>query len=188
MSLFRILEAIESIVENIPIKNISEPVIIIQQSFAVSIQQVNIEEFKQFGQTFSVNYRGFTDRNKTLTSNDLVFGMNSQQPTTAAINLPNNLLSTLPNVTNNTRITHSIFTTDSLFLRRNNNFLEVGSVVISTTVVGKDTLRGLNPPVNLNFLVKPVSSYKSNVTYLSFLNLDCKWIISSMFILESIFR
>ena len=64
MSLFRILEAIESIVENIPIKNISEPVIIIQKSFAVSIQQVNIEEFKQFGQTFSVNYRGFTDGNK----------------------------------------------------------------------------------------------------------------------------
>ena len=157
MFLFRILEAIESVVENIPITNFSEPVIITQKSFAVSIQQVDIEEFKQFGQTFSVNYRGFTDGNKTLTSNDLVFGMGSQQPTTAAINLPNNLLNTLPNVINNTRITHSVFTTDSLFLRRNNNFLEVGSVVISTTVVEKDTLRGLNPPVNLNFLVNPVS-------------------------------
>ena len=157
MYLFRILEAIESVVENIPITNISEPVIIAQKSFAVSIQQVDIEEFKQFGQTFSVNYRGFTDRNKTLTSDDLVFGMDSQQPTTAAINLPNNLLSTLPNVTNNTRITHSVFTTDSLFLQRHNNFLEVGSVVISTTVVEKDNLRGLNPPVGLRFLANPVS-------------------------------
>ena len=157
MSLFRILEAIESVVENIPITNISEPVIITQKSFGVSIQQVDIEEFKQFGQTFSVNYRGFTDGNKTLTSNDLVFRMGSQQSTTAAINLPNNLLSRLPNVTNNTRITHSVFTTDSLFLRRNSNFLEVSSVVISTTVVEKDTLRGLNPPVNLNFLINPVS-------------------------------
>ena len=157
MFLFRILEAIESVVENIPITNISEPVIITQKSFAVSIQQVDIEEFKQFGQTFSVNYRGYTGGNKTLTSNDLVFGMGgSQQPTTAAINLPNNLLSTLPNVINNTRITHSVFTADSLFLRRNNNFLEVGSIVLSTTIVGKDTLRGLNPAVNLNFLVNPV--------------------------------
>ena len=157
MYLFRILEAIESVVENIPITNISEPVIITQKSFAVSIQQVDIEEFKQFGQTFSVNYSGFTDGNKSLTSDDLVFGMDSQLPTSAAINLPNNLLSTLPNVTNNTRITHSVFTTDSLFLRRHNNFLEVGSVVISTTVVGKDTLRGLNPPVGLRFLTNPVS-------------------------------
>ena len=157
MFLFRILEAIESVVENIPITNFSEPVIITQKSFAVSIQQVDIEEFKQFGQTFSVNYRGFTDGNKTLTSNDLVFGMGSQQPTTAAINLPNNLLNTLQNVINNTRITHSVFTTDSLFLRRNNNFLEVGSVVISTSVVWKDTLRSLNPPVNLNFLINSVS-------------------------------
>ena len=143
--------------ENIPITNISEPVIITQKSFAVSIQQVDIEEFKQFGQTFSVNYLGFTDGNKIITSNDLVFGMDSQLPTSAAIYLPNNLLSTLPNVTNNTRITHSVFTTDSLFLRRNNNFLEVSSVVISTTVVEKDNLRGLNPPVGLRFLANPVS-------------------------------
>ena len=75
--IYRILEAIESVVESIPITTISEPVIITQQSFAVSVQQVDIVEFTQSGQTFSVNYRGFSDGNQTLNSNDLVFGTTS---------------------------------------------------------------------------------------------------------------
>ena len=150
------LEAIESVVESIPITNISEPVIITQQSFAVSVQQVDIVEFTQSGQTFSVNYRGYSDENQTLNSNDLLFGTTSQQHT-ASISLPHNLLSTVPNITNNTRITHSVFITDSLFLRRNNNFLEIGSVIISTTVVGTDEINKLDPPVGLSFLINPVS-------------------------------
>ena len=150
------LEAIESVVESIPITNISEPVIITQKSFAVSVQQVNIEEFTQSGQRFSVNYRGFPDGNRSLNSNDLVFGTTSQQ-STATISLPNNLLSTIPNITNNTRITYSVFTTESLFLRRINNFLEIGSVIISTTVVGTDAISGLDPPVGLSFQINPVS-------------------------------
>ena len=151
------LEAVESVVKNIPIKNISEPIVVTQKSFAVSVQQVDTKEFTQFGQTFSVNYRGFSDENQTLNSNDLVFGPPSQQAT-AVINLPNNLLSVLPNIDkNNTRITHSVFITDSLFLRRNNYNLEVGSVIISTTVVGADTINKLGTPVNLTFLVNPVS-------------------------------
>ena len=153
------LEAIESVVESIPIINISEPIVIIQKSFAVSVQQVDTKEFTQFGQTFSVNYRAFSDENQTLNSNDLVFGSSSQQ-STAVINLPNNLLSALPNLTkNNTRITHSVFITDSLFLRRNNYNLEVGSVIISTTVVGADTIKELDPPVDLRFQVNPASKY-----------------------------
>ena len=152
---YRMLEAIESVVEGIPITNISEPVIITQKSFAVSVQQVNIKEFTQSGQRFSVNYRGFSDGNETLNSNDLVFGTTSKQPT-AAISLPTNLLSRVPNITS-TRITHSVFTTDSLFLRRIENFLEIGSIIISTTVVGTDTISGLDPPVGLSFLINPVS-------------------------------
>ena len=151
------LEAIESVVESIPITNISEPVIITQQSFAVSVQQVDIIEFTQSGQTFSVTYRGYSDENQTLNSNDLVFGTTSQQHT-ASISLPHNLLSTVQNITNNTRITHSVFTTDSLFLRRNNNFLEIGSVIISTTVVGTGRIHELDSPVHLSFMVNPVST------------------------------
>ena len=154
--IYRMLEAIESVVEGLPISNISEPVIITQQSFAVSVQQLDIVEFTQSGQTFSVNYRGFSDGNQTLNSTDLVFGTTSQQHT-ASISLPHNLLSTVPNITNNTRITHSVFTTDSLFLRRNNNFLEIGSVIISTTLVGTDRISELDPLVGLSFLINPVS-------------------------------
>ena len=151
------MEAIESVVESIPITNVSEPIVIAQKSFAVSIQKVNSEEFTQSGQTFSINYRGFSDDSQSLSSNDLVFGSSSQQ-STAVINLPNNILSVLPNLAkNNTRITHSVFITDSLFLRRNNYNLEVGSVIISTTVVGADTINKLGIPVNLTFLVNPVS-------------------------------
>ena len=168
VSLHRMLEAIESVVENIPITNISEPFVITQKSFAVSIQQVKTEEFTQFGQTFSVNYRGFTDENQTLSSNNLAFGSPSQQPT-AVINLPNNLLSVLPNIAkNNTRITHSVFTTDSLFLRRNNYNLVVGSVIISTTVVGENRISGLDPPIDLRFLVNPVSKYHFSICLITY--------------------
>ena len=150
------MEAIESVVENIPLTNTSEPVIISQKSFAVSLQQVDIEEFKESGQTFSVNFGDFSNNDQSLNSNDLTFGGSNQQ-STASINLPRNLLNGLPNITNNTRITHSVFITDSLFLRRVDNFQEVGSIILSAAVVGTDTIRGLNPPVGLSFMINPVS-------------------------------
>ena len=183
------LEAVESVVDSIPIINISEPIVIIQKSFAVSVQQVDTEEFTQFGLTFSIRYRGYSDESQTLNSNDLLFGSTSQQ-SAAVINLPNNLLSVLPNITkNNTRITHSVFTTDSLFLRRNNYNLEVGSVIISTTVVGTDMLSQLDPPVELQFLVNPVNKCHCSICLIVIiLPIEFKWIISTMFILESIFR
>ena len=150
------MEAIELVVENIPISNTSKPVVISQTSFAVSVQQVNIEEFKQSSQMFSVNFGDFSNKNQSLNSNDLIFGGSNQQ-STAAIILPKNLLNGLPNITNNTRITHSVFITDSLFLRRVDNFQEVGSIIISAAVVETDTIRDLNPPVGLSFMINPVS-------------------------------
>ena len=84
---------------------------------------------------FGVNFRDFSNDNQSLNSNDLTFGGSNQQPT-AAINLPRNLLNGLPNIINNTRITHSVFITDSLFLRRDDNFQEVGSIIISAAVEG----------------------------------------------------
>ena len=150
------MEAIESVVENVLPTNTSEPTVISQKSFAVSVQQVNIEEFKQSGQMFSVKFGQFSYDNQSLNFNDLTFGGTNQQ-STATINLPRNLLNGLPNITNNTRITHSVFITDSLFLRRDDNFQEVGSIILSAAVVGTDTIRGLNPPVGLSFMINPVS-------------------------------
>ena len=181
------MEAIESVVENIPLTNTSEPVVISLKSFAVSVQLIDIEEFKQSGQMFGVNFGDFSNDNQSLKSNDLTFGGFNQQPT-AAINLPRNLLNGLPNITNNTRITHSVFITDSLFLRRDDNFQEVGSIIISAAVVGTDTIRGLNPPVGLSFMINPVSIRFSISLLSAFITLEYKWFISSVFILESIFR
>ena len=181
------MEAIESVVENIPLTNTSEPVVISQKSFAVSLQQVNIKEFKQSGQAFSVNFGDFSNDNQSLNSNDLTFGGSNQQ-STAAINLPRNLLNGLPNITNNTRITHSVFITDSLFLRRDDNFQEVGSIILSAAIVGANTIRRLNPPVGLSFMINPVSIGFSICLLSAFLTSEYKWLISSVFILESIFR
>ena len=151
------MEAVELVTENIPITNKSEPVVISQTSFAVSVQQVDIEEFKQSGQTFSVNF-DFEDllaRNQSLDSNDLTFGSSNEQ-STAAITLPNNLLKSVPNLSNTSRITNAVFITDSLFLSRS-DILEVGSLIISAAVVGANTLEQLQPPVNLRFIINPVS-------------------------------
>ena len=162
------MEGIESVVENIPLTNTSEPTVISQKSFAVSVQQVNIEEFKQSGQIFSVNFGDFSNENQSLNFNDLTFGGSNQQ-STAAINLPRNLLNGLSKITNNTRITHSVFITDSLLLRRVDNFQEVGSVILSASVVGTDAIRGLKPPVGLSFTINPVSKGLS-IFYCLFLN------------------
>ena len=157
--LCRILEAIDSIVANTPITNISEPVVFSQRSFAVSVQEVNIEDFKQSGHTFSVNSEYFSNENQSLTFNDLMFGPTSKRPT-AAISLPRNLLNGLSNITFSTRITYAVFITDSLFLRRFKTFQKIASIIISAAIVGSGTIRQLEPPVNLSFLLNPVSKHR----------------------------
>ena len=151
------MEAVESVTENIPITNTSVPVVITQTSFAVSVQQIDIEKFKQSGETFSVNFdfEDLLSRNESLDSNDLTFGSSSEQ-STAAITLPNNLLSSIPNLSNSSRITNAVFITDSLFLSKS-DILKVGSLIISAAVVGTSTLEQLQPPVNLRFIINPVS-------------------------------
>ena len=157
--LCRILEAIDSIVANAPITNLSEPVVFSQRSFAVSVEEVNIEDFKQSGHTFSVNSEYFSNENLSLTFNDLVFGPTNKRPT-AAISLPRNLLDGLSNINNSTRITYAVFITDSLFLRRFNTLQKVASIIISAAIVGSGSIKGLNPPVNLSFLLNPVSRHR----------------------------
>ena len=62
-----------------------------------------------------------------IDSNGLPFEMLTSQSITS-LHLPNNLFSSISNVTNNTGITHAVFVSDSLFLRRENNDMEVGVV------------------------------------------------------------
>ena len=142
--------------EDVPIGNPSEPVVITRSAFAVSVQQVDINQFMETGQTFSANLGNFSDVNleKNIDSNDLSFDMRTSQ-STASLTLPNILFSA---ISNNTRITHAVFLSDSLFLRRENNDMEVGGIIISASVVGSNSIDRLNPPVTINFLKNPVLS------------------------------
>ena len=126
----------------------------------MSVQQVDLEKFMEIGQIFSANLGTFSDLNVTenIDSNDLLFHMGPNQ-STASISLPNNLFSAILNVTNNTRITHAVFLSDSLFLRRVNNDLEVGGIIISASVVGSNSVEGIDPRLNITFLKNPVLSY-----------------------------
>ena len=153
------MEAIESVIENIPINNsnATEPVVISQRSFAVSIQQVNLQTFSQNGQTFNVNI----GNNQ---SNDIIVGDTVDTQSIASISLPNNLLDSIPNVSNSTRIANAVYLSDSLFLRRDDKFMKVGSVIISATVVGVDTIQELNPPVTLTFQINNSVSCMNVVT------------------------
>ena len=120
-----------------------------QRLFAVSVQQVNFQSFLQDGQTFSVN----VGDNKTLELDDIMVGDTLDSQATGSISLPNNLLDSIPNISNSTRITNAVFLSDSLFLRRNDKFMKVSSVIISAAVVGIDKIQEINPPVAISFQI-----------------------------------
>ena len=139
--------------------------VIPRRTFAVSVQQVDLNQFMEIGQNFSANLGGFSNlnMNENIDSSDLSFEMGTTTQATASIRLPNNLFSAVPNLTNNTRITHAVFLSDSLFLRRDSNDLEVGGIIISASVVGYNSIESLNPLVSISFLKNPV--YKTNDTF-----------------------
>ena len=122
----------------------------------MSVQQVDLDQFMEIGQTFSANLGTFSDLNmsENINSSELSISGRTGQPT-ASISLPNNLFDAILNVTNNTRITHAVFLTDSLFLRRENNDMEVGGIIISASLVGSNSVEDIDP-INITFLKNPV--------------------------------
>ena len=174
-----------NVVDNIPIANTSEPIIVAQKSFAVSVQKVDPETFRRLGQTFSVNIADFTQQN--ISSEDLSFDNNAVSPPTSTIQLPSNLFSSLPE--NSSRISHAVFVTDSLFLRRSFSYRRVSSIIISASVVGAGTIKNLRPPVNLGFQLNPVRVAIVILLNLFFINfLECHWVTPTVYILESVLR
>ena len=167
----RILEAIGYIVGDIPVGNISKPVVITRRTFALSVQQVDLDQFMELGQNFSANLGDFSNlnMNESIDSSDLSFELRTTTQATASVRLPSNLFSAVPNVTSNTRITHTVFLSDSLFLRRNSNDLEVGGIIISARVVGYNSIQSLDPPVSISFLKNPV--YKTMIDLILVVNL-----------------
>ena len=147
----RILEAIQSVADSIPIENTSQPVIITRSQFAVSAQEVEPDQFMQTF-SFTAEDHSHISNISRINSNNLYFGemMNNS---TASISVPNNLFNALHNISKS-RVTHAIYLSESAFLRRENNNLEVSSVIISASIVGAGPIKGLkNPPVILSFKV-----------------------------------
>ena len=154
----RLLESLEIVTKGIPIpENSTEPVVITQPMFAVSVQEVTPELFAGF--TFSANIDSGSDG--VLSSDSLSFGEldDSVLGPRTSMSLPANLFQSIA-VTNTTRITQSIFINDALFLRRNSTTSqrEVGAIILAADVVGS-RVSGLDPPITLMFLKNQVYVY-----------------------------
>ena len=140
----RILEALEVVVQALPVSNISEPVSITQRTFAVSVQQIGIDELKTYGKNFSVI--------QTNTS-ELFFTETIYQSSVGSVYLPESLFNLFANNNATLRIANAAFLSDSLFIRRQTNSLEVTSIIISTSIVGVGVVQRLTHPVQLNFKI-----------------------------------
>ena len=155
-------ESIEEVTESIPIPENETQVILTRESFAVAVQEVEPGQFD--GLTFSADVaNGFDDTNSQLDTNSLSFS--ETDDAIGSLSLPRTLFNNINTSRNNTRITQSVFLTDSLFLRREKNFSEVGGIILAASVVG-NSVSGLDPPIQLNFLKNPVSALKLYI-YLS---------------------
>ena len=142
-NLYRLLSAVQDLTEEIPV-NVGETVVIVQETFAVSVQEVEPDTFeREGGQTISANLGtgGSISLNKTS---------NSMRPPTASVSLPSNLFRRA-NGTNSTRIVSNVYLNDALFLRRDSNNFDVNSIILSAGVAGVSRVLGLDPPVTLEF-------------------------------------
>ena len=146
----------------IPIpENQTEPVVLLQESFAVSVQELNPDDFEM--QTFSVSLgdNPFSGGDMLLNNNSLSFSLVNSP--TANLTLQQNLFDSLP-VSNSSRITLSVFLTDELYLRRNDSALKVGSIIMEASVVGS-TIESLTPLISLRFLINSVSNQENIIKY-----------------------
>ena len=128
--------------------------VLIRGSLAVAVQEVEPDNF--LGLTFSADVtNGFDDTNSQLDMDSLSFSPETDDAI-ASLSLPSSLFNKINASKNSTRITQSVFLTDSLFLRRESNFSVVGGIILAASVVGT-TLIGLDPPIQLSFVKNPVS-------------------------------
>ena len=148
----RILETVQAVTAAVPIPENETIVIIPLNSFAVSVQEVEVAEFE--GQTFSALLDFVFGEDERIDVDDLVF---EESPVaTTSITLPPTIFMSIP-MNTSSRIIHSVFLTDSLFTTRKKTSIEVGSIIISAAIAGNIKVKGLEPPIMLTFVKSPVS-------------------------------
>ena len=149
--LFRLLGALESVTDNIPIAENETSTFVSETTFAVSVQEIEPDQFTGLNVTAILG--GINITQQRIDESALLFNTFTNEQAAGSLSLPSNLLSK----TNGTRMTLTVFVTDSLFLRRENNDTKVGSIIIAAGVVGKKRVEGLNPPMVAVFQKDPVS-------------------------------
>ena len=158
--------------EELPIPD-NESIVIARNNFAVAVEEVKSDMFALKGQVISLDLgenafdaQGFGNSTFEFNNNLKII------PPTASLALPHNLFKALANQNfsqNSTKLTSSVFLSDSLFQRREKRHREVGSIIMSAGVVGINNVTGLtNPPVILVFQINPVSLFFLVQVYLWF--------------------
>lgn len=178
----RLLDAIEQVSSNIPFCQNKSSFVISRELFAVSVEQVDPMEFTGNMLLVSLSGELFLEDNGNTSWNELLLMRDNTH--SASVSLPIGLFNTL-DVYNVTRVTHSVFLTDSLFAMRKESYQEVGSVIVSATVVNR-SVEGLDPPITLTFLRNLVSVF-TNVflTHLTCCMLYAEWNQPNLLILGS---
>lgn len=153
----RILEVVEDVAREIPIPENETSVTIILTSFSVTVSELDPESFQGFSFVPKKNVSDITAPRAPIT-------LSIPQSFFESVNLPKNS----ENETNVApRISNTVYDTDALFGRRNNNSFVVGSIIASATLsVGSQVVRvtGLDPPISLTFTKRPEVINGSNVS------------------------
>ena len=135
--------------EEIPIPENETSAVVTQSTFAIAVQKVDPMTFN--GLNFSAVSSGFMDQG--INNSGLLLNMMKSVRSAGSMSLPSNLLQKA----NGTRVTLSVFVTNSLFLRRETNYKEVASIILAVGVVGVSKVENLNPPMVATFRKNPVS-------------------------------
>ena len=159
--LYRILGIIETAAESIPLLG-NESHIITLRSFAVAVTKVDLSQ-DFFGQIISTEFRQSSiPSNDTIDPNAIhISQLTDDSPSTlgaqtTSLAIPKTVFERSESLSNNTRITNSIFFNDFLFSRRNTSAtrgLVVGSIIMAASLNNR-SINNLSLPVRLSFLKK----------------------------------
>ena len=181
----------DTVADGIPVNETQGESAVSLRNFAVSVKLVKPESFN--GQTFLVTLgQNFstTDREEAIDeASFFILPSNNtdayNESLTASISLPQAVLdmsiSRPPGLLpNDTRIRHSVFLNDGLFLRRAEtraDGLAVGGVIVSASLLSRSTggipVGNLSPPIRLTFKRAKVPSFYSYVA--PQLNIFARW-------------
>ena len=165
------LRSFEDVVTDFPVLNTSEPVVIVETSYAVQIEEFPVNSFTR--QSLAVTYS--SGKGKGLSSNFMLDGSSSvMTDSVAVINLPDSLFSSVNFNESMVRIVQGAFVSETLFLRRSQTLnavptLVVGSVVAFITVPGV-ILKDLEEPVLLTLWKNQVCILSKYLYVCSFLS------------------